>query len=124
MHVDRPSLFVLFCAASFLLGLTQPLFFELGAALTYPANEGVSAGLVSGMLNAAGLVLCVSDSFVLKLPLSHGCFACRLAVLAYIPPDWQSVLMTATVLVCALMVVPVREQYLRSDYDEKNVGSA
>ena len=45
-------------------------------------------------------------------------------MLAYIPPDWQSVLMTATVLVCALMVVPVREQYLRSDYDEKNVGGA
>ena len=53
---------MLFCAASFLLGLTQPLFFELGAELTYPANEGVSAGLVSGMLNAAGLVLCVSPS--------------------------------------------------------------
>ena len=62
------------------------------------------------------------DSFVQKLFSSWA--VCWLAVLAYIPPDWQSVLMTATVLVCALMVVPVREQYLRSDYDEKNVGSA
>ncbi len=42
---------VLFCAASAFLGATTPLFFELGAEVTYPSNEGVSAGLISGMLN-------------------------------------------------------------------------
>jgi hypothetical protein len=42
---------VLFCAASAFLGATTPLFFELGAEVTYPSNVGVSGGLISGMLN-------------------------------------------------------------------------
>jgi hypothetical protein len=42
-----------------LVGATTPLFFELGAEVTFPSNEGVSAGLISGMLNLGGLVLLV-----------------------------------------------------------------
>jgi hypothetical protein len=45
------------CAASTFLGATTPLFFELGAEVTYPSNEGVSAGLISGMLNLGGLII-------------------------------------------------------------------
>ena len=97
------SLFVLFCAASTFLGATTPLFFELGAEVTYPSNEGVSAGLISGMLNFGGLVI--------------------LFGLAEIPPTWDSALITGTVLVCALMVLPVREVYLRSDFDERKGGA-
>jgi hypothetical protein len=41
-----------------------------------------------------------------------------LAALAAIPPTIDSALITGTVLVCALMVIPVREVYLRADFDE------
>ena len=90
----------MFCAASAFLGATTPLFFELGAEVTFPSNEGVSAGLISGMLNFGGLVLLVA--------------------LGSIPPSWDGALITGTVLVCALLVVPVREVYLRSQYDEQS----
>ena len=46
--------------------------------MTYPSNEGVSAGLISGMLNFGGLVI--------------------LFGLAYIPEAWDSALITGTVL--------------------------
>ena len=68
------SLFGLFCAASAFLGATTPLFFELGAEVTYPFNEGISAGLISGMLNLGGLVLLVG--------------------LAAIPASWDGALIT------------------------------
>jgi hypothetical protein len=41
-----------------------------------------------------------------------------LAALAAIPPTVDSALITGTVLVCALMVIPVKEVYLRADFDE------
>lgn len=70
------------------------------AELTYPASEGISAGLVSGMINVAALVL--------------------LMMLDKLPPDWLSGLVTLTVLMCAGLLVCVKEAYQRADYDEGN----
>eukprot|EP01052_Picozoa_sp_SAG31_P001388 SAG31_NODE_47_length_30979_cov_41.708841_22_plen_190_part_00 len=86
--------------ASVCLGATSPLFIELGAEVTYPASEGISAGLVTAMINLAGLAL--------------------LALLDAIPPDWLSAIVTLTVLLCAILIVRVEEVYLRTEYDEQH----
>ena len=85
-------------SAAACLGATSPLFIELGAEISYPASEGISAGLVSAAINLAGLGL--------------------LAGLDRVPSDWLSAMVTLVAVVCAALFAPVREQYLRSDFDE------
>jgi MFS family permease len=98
------SLMGLVCIASVFLGATTPIMIELGAEVTFPASEGVSAGLVSAVLNLSALVF--------------------LALLAYIPTSHLSGLVVATCTLCGLCLLPVREHYLRSDYDDRHETKA
>lgn len=91
-------------SAAACLGATSPLFVELGAELSYPASEGISAGLVSAAINLAGLVL--------------------LACLDYVPSDWLSGMVTMVTILCAALFGPVREEYLRTDFDEGHTRKA
>lgn len=85
-------------AGLFLGGIT-PLFYELGAELTFPVSEGTSAGLLTLMLNLGALIF--------------------LAAGAYIDPMWMNLIMTSVVCVCLVMTVFVREKYVRSDSELK-----
>jgi hypothetical protein len=56
---NRPSEFALVLALSlsgFFSGSTTPLFYELSAELIYPVKEGVSAGILVMLLNAASCI--------------------------------------------------------------------
>ena len=85
-------------SAAACLGASSPLFIELGAEISYPASEGISAGLVSATINLAGLLL--------------------LACLDHVPSDWLSGMVTLITVLCAAMFAPIREEYLRTDFDE------
>ena len=81
------------------LGSTVPLLIELGAEITYPADASVSAGLLSFLISIGGVLV--------------------LASLSSIPSSYYSAIVTATIFGGALMLVPVREEYKRSDFDSK-----
>ena len=51
-------------------------------------------------------------------------FPTRAVALSSIPPALDSALITFTVFVCALLVLPVREVYLRSDFDQSEKKGA
>ncbi len=91
-------------SAAACLGATSPLFIELGAEISYPASEGISAGLVSATINLAGLVL--------------------LVWLDHVPSDWLSAMVTLVTMLCAALFGPVREEYIRTDFDEGHVRKA
>jgi len=93
-----PLLFVSLGLASALLGATTPLCYELAAELTYPAPEGISAGLLSFLNNVGGLILMV--------------------IMPNVPDSYSSIMMTASVLLCLGLVCFATERYLRSDEDK------
>jgi len=63
--------------AGLFLGATSPLFYELGAEMTFPVSEGTSAGILTLLLNVGALIF--------------------LAVSAYTDPNWMNVIMTGSV---------------------------
>jgi hypothetical protein len=91
------ALISVLCVASVCLGAAAPLFYELGAELTYPGNEGLSAGVVSLSDNAAGLVL--------------------LFVMPLIAKSWNSALMLCAVIIGAVLIFFVKEEYYRGKRD-------
>ena len=90
---------VLVAVGSMFLGSTVPLQIELGAEITYPADASVTAGLLSFLMSIGGVLV--------------------LASLSSIDSSYYSALVTATIFGGALMLVPVREEYKRSDFDSK-----
>jgi len=97
LPLGAPALVSVLCFASAMLGASTPLFYELGAELTYPANEGISAGVVSMLNNAGGLIL--------------------LFVMPAIAKSWNSALMFGSVVLCSVLMVFVKEKYLRGQKD-------
>jgi hypothetical protein len=65
--------------------------------MTFPCAEGISAGIISALNNAGGLVL--------------------LVVMPLIDKNWDSLLMALTVVVTFVMVLTVDENYERSKHD-------
>ena len=86
-------------ACGFSLGLLNPLYYELGAEVTYPSPEQYSAGVITLFNNG----LCIV--FVYAQP--------------YLSDGFMNCAMFATVVVTGLMILPVREVYLRRDDDER-----
>jgi len=85
------------CLASALLGATTPLCYELAAELTYPAPEGISAGILSFLNNVGGLLL--------------------LLVMPNVPLSYSNCLMTGSVLLSVLCVGCATERYTRTEAD-------
>lgn len=79
------------------LGSTNPIFFELGAEITFPISEGSSAALITIWNNIANLILLLAGP--------------------KIPADWINFGVAASIGVCSLLLFFVREKYLRTDFD-------
>lgn len=88
--------------ASVLNGLTGPLFFELGAEITYPAPEGVSASAFTFTVNSGGML--ITALFSILGQAMQGAACC--------------LLMASIVGAGLLLLLPVQEVYLRRSLDE------
>jgi len=75
-------------------GAANPLFYELCAEVTFPINEGTSAGGLTLINNIACLIL--------------------LELANVIPTNWMNAIMATITTVCALGMLAVTEQYKRS----------
>ena len=82
----------------FFLGATNPIYYTMGVELTFPVSEGTSAGVVSLFNNVGALVL--------------------LAAKNAIAPASNNVMMTCTVALTLLAVLPLKETYKRLDYEQ------
>jgi hypothetical protein len=85
------------------IGASAPLTFELSVELTFPAWESISGGTLSFLINVGSLVF--------------------LAVAPALSGAWMTALMTLSVILCAAMLLPVREKYWRMDHEEGRNGS-
>ena len=99
---NTASLGVAITACGFALGLINPLYYELGAEITYPTPEQYSAGVITLFNNALGIVFIFAQPYF-----SSGLMNCAMFV---------------TVVVTGLMVLPVKERYLRRDDDERKAA--
>lgn len=79
----------------FFQGACDPLFYELAAEVTYPLPEGVSAGLITFVYNAAALIM--------------------LFVAPVISNIWMNTMMTLAMVLSMLLTLCVKQRYLRSD---------
>ena len=82
------------------VGASSPAFYELGAEITFPAHEEISAGLISFLNNAGGMVL--------------------LSLLSTIAQNWDSLLVVITVLISAALMFAVNEKYARRNLDQSD----
>eukprot|EP00929_Paragymnodinium_shiwhaense_P096602 TRINITY_DN58240_c0_g1_i1.p1 TRINITY_DN58240_c0_g1~~TRINITY_DN58240_c0_g1_i1.p1 ORF type:complete len:471 (-),score=63.15 TRINITY_DN58240_c0_g1_i1:109-1521(-) len=95
------ALLAVLCAASFLVGLSGPICFELGAEITYPAPEGIGGTALTFTGNGGGLLLLAAMSMAGNaLEGASGCL-----------------LMAMIVFVCFLLLFPVKEVYARAAID-------
>jgi len=76
------------------LGSSQPLFYELAAEITFPVNEGSSAGILTLIQNIACLIL--------------------LYIADLIPANWMNSIMAVTTILGALSIFAITEKYIRS----------
>lgn len=61
IHNTEGTLVAALILAGCFQGMTEPLLYELGAELTYPVREGMSAGIIVALLNgAAGVMIFVN----------------------------------------------------------------
>ena len=96
------SLGVAITACGFTLGLQNPLTYEMGAEVSYPVPEQYSAGFITLFNNA----LCIV--FIFAQP--------------YFSDGLMNMTMWATVVVGGVLVMWIRESYLRRDADERKGG--
>ena len=92
-------LLAVLCVSSALNGASVPCFFELGAEMTYPSQEGISAGILQWLNNAGGLLVLAVSSVAAA---SH----------------FTNALMVVTIVVGGVLVIVVEEQYRRSQVDD------
>ena len=89
-------------AAMLLQGVTQgalvPFLYEFSAELTYPANEGTSAGALTFIWNMSTLLV--------------------LAVSPHLSTDVPSTIFACTLVLCAVLVGLSKERYLRSEAED------
>merc|ERR1719473_2241434 len=95
-------------AASFLMGLgnggANPLFYELGAEITYPVPEGTSAGVLVLIWNATSFI-------VIFLPKGIG-----------LAMNW---IFLGLIVFCMVLVASAKEKYLRpANNDSKSLLGA
>lgn len=103
-HPFLPSSIAVLCAATslagFFLGGTNPIFYEMGAELTYPVPEGTSAGVLTLLNNIGCLIFLFAGSVI--------------------PPSWINLVATATIAVCLILFAFVHEEYRRLDAEARN----
>eukprot|EP00658_Telonema_sp_P-2_P079202 TRINITY_DN7591_c0_g1_i1.p2 TRINITY_DN7591_c0_g1~~TRINITY_DN7591_c0_g1_i1.p2 ORF type:complete len:163 (+),score=39.21 TRINITY_DN7591_c0_g1_i1:213-701(+) len=90
-------------AAIMIQGLTQgmliPLLYEFCAELTYPVNEGTSAGMLTFIWNLATLLV--------------------LATSSKISTDTPSSMYASALVLCAVLVSVTKETYVRADAESE-----
>lgn len=101
LHAPFGAMAVCLCAGSLLLGATNPIYYELGAEMTYPIGEGSSVGVITELDNMAALIL--------------------IFLFAKIPNSWEAAVMAITVAICALLMLLAKERYGRANVDEVTV---
>eukprot|EP00947_MAST-08B_sp_MAST-8B-sp1_P001289 g1289.t1 len=99
VKVPSAAQVVLIMLASLLLGATMPLQYELAAEVSFPSPEGTSGGLLSFVNNAGGLMLLAVSS---KLG------------------TWNTATMAITAVIGLVLLVPVRQRYMRREHDDSN----
>lgn len=105
LEVGWSGMLAVLAAASVVNGLGGPVCFELGAELTYPAPEGISASAYSFTVNGGGFAMMVAVSG--GGPLAQGAASC--------------LLMAAVVAASLLLILPVQEAYPRLAFDELGI---
>lgn len=93
------------------LGSTNPIFLELGAEMTFPVSEGSSAGKSRRELN-------LINEGVITLFNNIGAVIFLLGA-PYIKYDWINSIVTLSLLLCGVMMIFVKEEYLRKNFDNK-----
>jgi len=80
--------------STLILGSSQPLFYELAAEITFPVNEGSSAGILTLIQNLSCLIL--------------------LYVADFIPANWMNSIVAVTTILSAPAIFAITEKYKRS----------
>ena len=93
IHTTEMGLIISITLAGFFQGLTSPLVYELAAELIYPVKEGMSAGIIVMLLNAAAGVTIFMNG--------------------QIEPGAMNLIMVMCLVLVALCVGAVKEQYNR-----------
>ena len=115
-------------ACGFSLGLLNPLYYELGAEVTYPTPEQYSAGVITlckepYTLHTQRLLLTIAQTSHLHLPscvlVNNGLGIVFIYCQPYFSDGLMNCAMFVTVAVTGLMMLPVKERYLRRDDDER-----
>eukprot|EP01105_Mastigella_eilhardi_P007585 TRINITY_DN1904_c0_g1_i3.p2 TRINITY_DN1904_c0_g1~~TRINITY_DN1904_c0_g1_i3.p2 ORF type:complete len:226 (+),score=64.33 TRINITY_DN1904_c0_g1_i3:806-1483(+) len=81
--------------AGYFVGFLAPVFFELGAELSFPVPEGTSAGLLTFVFNFSTFAV--------------------LFVAPLLPTNWLNAVAVGALAACAAATLFVRERYLRRD---------
>ena len=93
------SLAIAIIGSSFFLGSTNPLFYEFGVELTYPTTEATSGGLITIFNNVGALILLVFKTSI------------RTSDINFVMPCT----VFGTIII---IMVFVKERYLRKDYED------
>jgi len=88
--------------AGLFLGSTNPLFYELSAEMTYPVTEGSSAGILTLVNNLACVIV--------------------LGIGPFINVNWINTLVVISIIGCGILLLPIKEEYRRSDVDDNPKG--
>ena len=105
--------------AGFFLGASIPLAYELGAELTYPAEESTSAAFITLVMQLASLILLSTTATLAQMVSSPTTSTPILTI---------NSVMTITAAVAMCLIFPVREEYRRREagtaYAHRNQGVA
>ena len=92
------SLAFIIVGCGLFLGATNPIYYEFGVEITFPIQEGTSAGLITIQNNVGALIFLVLKNSI--------------------PITSLNLLMAGTVFVALLSTtLGVKEKYLRKDYE-------
>jgi len=94
-----PVLFLVVLTGCF-VGATNPISMELCAELTYPAQEGVSGNFIIFLTQLLSVI--------------------ALALVPHVDPRATTPAMTGCTVLCGLLLLPVKERYLRSASEQSS----
>jgi hypothetical protein len=95
---------LLIFVAGLFQGMLDPLLIELAAELSYPANESVSAGLLTLVYNATAVAV--------------------LSITPHLSIDFMNTIYTAVMALSGVLTLGIREEYRRMDAEAAEVVGA
>lgn len=90
-----PAVLVIIIGVVF--GIVYPVFLELAAEISFPMNEFYSAAVITLLYNICALIVLLAGS--------------------YIPSEFVSGGVTASLILCTILMIFVKEEYRRLDVD-------